>query len=89
MQSSVPLCVTLKNAGGNMKVHYKANGIEFIVNNETMFIHVDHMFSDLPVTKARIDEFCGDDRKEAYGAIAAYTREIAQMVQRLKENHND
>lgn len=71
-----------------MKVNYKANGIEFAINNETMFVHVDHMFSELPITKARIDEFCDEHRMEAYSAIAGYVKEIAGMVQRLQENHN-
>lgn len=72
-----------------MKVNYKANGIEFLINNESMFVHVDQMYSDLPITKARIDKFCDEHRREAYGAIAAYTKEIMHMVQRLTENHND
>lgn len=71
-----------------MKTNYKANGVEFVIDGETMFIHVDHMFSELPITKARIDEFCGEDRMEAYAVIASYTTEIAKMIQRLKDKHN-
>ena len=49
-----------------MKVNYKANGIEFLINNESMFVHVDQMYSDLPITKARIDKFCDEQAIEEH-----------------------
>lgn len=72
-----------------MKTNYKANGIEFTIDGESLFIHIDHMFTDLPVTKARIDEFCGDNRQEAYGQISKYTRGIYNVIKELEDTKHD
>lgn len=72
-----------------MKTNYKANGVEFVINNETMFIHVDHIFSDLHITKARIDEFCDEHRTEAYGQISKYAKGIVDMIKHLEETKHD
>lgn len=88
MQSSVPLCVTLKNAGGNMKIKNCVNGIELTLNDEMIFICTNEMIENKILTKGRVDSFCetSEQRYFVYTAISEYLKALVKMVEDLNND---